>query len=321
MTETSFPIADGQGVIESTYERLMSSVTNAGRVPYVAGEDATIAPLCYADSTGRQVKVAASQAYTIRGYRWESGTDVLVLALAANTSGKTRIDRVVLRLDRATWTVRLAILQGTPADAPAPPSFSQATGTTGFYEVPIAQVTITSNAGSGLPSIAAGDVKTEHMWTTPRGVWGNSAQRGGHTAIDKTFFEVDKGRLYLGTDSGDILIGENGPWTKLAAAGGWTADSLYAQRVNGMTYFQAYIKLNVADRPPSTDVTVCVLPADFRPTHNFYCCVVMTPGQPGFGYFEAATGAVKVTAYPQVFPTGGILAIGPVAYPSAGVRV
>lgn len=323
MTETSYPIAGGAGVIEYTYETLMANAMSIGVVESFSdatANSAANAGLVYGDSTGRKVKVAAGWSYMLRGFKWDAGSDVTVLALAANTSGKSRIDRVVLRLDRSTYTVRLAVLQGTPGDAPAAPAVTQSTSTTGIYEVPLAQVTITSNSGTGLPSIAAGDVRTEYKYLMPRGSLGLSTWRSGSTQLGRFYQEWDTGRLFLGTPGGDILVGENGPWTKLAVASGWMNDNIYAQRVNGLTYFQCYVRLNSADRAPGTDITVCVLPATFWPLHNLYAPAVMTPGQSGFAYFDAATGAVKITAYPQTFPNQGIVAIGPVAYPSVGVK-
>ncbi|MFZ4143397.1 hypothetical protein ACOZDZ_22095 [Streptomyces griseoincarnatus] len=96
--------------------------------------------------TGHSVAIAADVYGSVRGHAWTSGTTGDTLAVSANASGSTRIDRVVLRLDRSTWTVRAVVKEGTPgAGAPA---LTQDTGDTGVYEVPVAEVSILSGAGS-----------------------------------------------------------------------------------------------------------------------------------------------------------------------------
>ena len=53
---------------------------------------------------------------------------VETLSIAANSSGNDRIDSVVLTKLWATQTVRLEILQGTPAGSPVPPTLTQTDG-------------------------------------------------------------------------------------------------------------------------------------------------------------------------------------------------
>lgn len=318
MAETSYPAADGAGVIETTYEKLMACVMGIGRVDSSADRSTTLAPLVYADSSGRQVKVAANAAYILRGYRWESGSDGLVVAIPANTSGKTRIDRIVLRLDRSTWTVRVAVLQGSADDAPVPPALTQNTSSSGVFEVSLAKVTVTSNAGVGLPLIATGDVTAEHQYLMPQGHIGATALRSS-IGLGGLYYESDTGRVYFGTTAGDILVAENGPSTKIAAAGGWNQDSIYCQRVNGRTHFQCMVINSGADKAPSTDLLVCTLPTQFRPISDKWFNCVLQPGQGAFGYITAATGTVKITAYPQTFPSGGRAVLGPFEWPSTGV--
>lgn len=321
MAETSYPIAGGAGVNEFTYELLMAQALGSGRVePVMSGSTSLSSALVYADSSGRQVKIAANAAYMMRGFRWESGPDGVVVPLNANTSGKTRKDRIVLRLDRSTYTIRVSALPGTPADVPAAPSPVVSSSLTGEFEEAIGTVTVKSQSGTGLPTITATDVVSEDKYLAPPGIYGSSAVRGSANPIGKFYLESDTKRLFWGAPGGDILVAENGPLTKLAPAGGWKDDNLYVQRVNGMTYFQGKIALNTTDRPAGTDMTVCTLPATFRPTSNFYSNVVMSPGQGGWAHFDASTGVILITSYPQAFPNGGILIIGPVTYPSVGVR-
>ena len=46
----------------------------------------------------------------------------------------------------------------------------------------------------------------------------------------------------------------------------------------------------------------------------------MRPVTHAFGYITAATGAVAITAYPQTFPKGGRVILGPESWPSTGVK-
>lgn len=323
MAETSFPVADGAGVSEDTYERLMAQVMGVGRSILSGGNGdplTSFTPMVYADLTGRQVKVRANNAYTIRGYRWESGTEDVIVPLDANTSGKARLDRIVLRLDRSTYTIRVGKLTGTPADTPSLPAVTRSFGSTGLYEVAIGRIAVKSQSGTNLPSIAAADVTEEAIYLAENGAVGYSGFMNTNLPAGSFYTQTDQQRIWAGAGGGAIILGERGPFTKLAPAGGWTDDFLYAQRVNGFTYFQAYIKLNVADRPAGTDLTVCTLPAAFRPNGtNLYTPAWMN-NQVGAAHINATTGVVSVTAYGQTFAHLGGLVIGPVVYPSNGVR-
>jgi hypothetical protein len=319
VAETSYPVAGGAGVNEYTYELLMAQSLGTGRVEMYQEGATTVSSLLYADSTGRNVKVAANSAYIVRGYRWESGSDVVTLPLAANTSGQLRYDRVVLRLDRSNYTVRLRVLQGAPASAPVPPVATRQTGSTGFWEEPIGRVAVKSQSGTDLPSITPADVIPEHKYLMPPGAYGPSVGMPGNIAIGKMHLEQETGRVYMGAPGGNILLAENGPMTKIAAAGGWTQDNIYARRVNGTTHLQATVILNVVDRPAGTDLLVCTLPDAFRPVNDMWSNVVMSPGQVGWAYIDASDGTIRVLHYPSTYPKGGRLVIAH-SYASKGVR-
>lgn len=70
----------------------------------------------------------------------------LTIAVAANASGNPRIDTIVLRKSWAAQEVRAAILQGTPAASPVPPTLTQNPGTT--YEIPLADIAVANAAVS-----------------------------------------------------------------------------------------------------------------------------------------------------------------------------
>lgn len=74
----------------------------------------------------------------IQGYFYET-TAAVTLTVGANSSGNARVDTVVLRLDFASQTVRLAIKQGTPAASPVAPTMQQDAS---FWEIPLANIAV-----------------------------------------------------------------------------------------------------------------------------------------------------------------------------------
>jgi hypothetical protein len=114
--------------------------------------DFTSPQLIYGDSSGRQIKVAADRYALVRGHTWWSGSSIVTVPIASNSSGSTRTDLVVLRMARTTWDVTLTVIAGTPgAGAPAP---VQNGGTTGNWDLPLATVSV----ANGAATISAGNV-------------------------------------------------------------------------------------------------------------------------------------------------------------------
>lgn len=113
---------------------------------------------CFADSTGRQVKVNTGRA-NIEGHHYENDA-IKTLAVAANATGLTRIDRVVLRLDKTANTITAIVITGTVA-APA------ITRSSTVYDVMIAQVSV----ANGAATLAAGTVTDEREYSSSHGLW------------------------------------------------------------------------------------------------------------------------------------------------------
>ena len=149
MAESSWPSpSNGRVVDDIQYEKI--GITTG---PYygVLG-DFTSPQLIYGDSSGRQIKIAADRYALVRGHVWWSGSTIVTKAIAANSSGSTRIDLIVLRLDRTTWNVTCEIVQGTPGAGEPNPTQNQ--GTTGVFEMVLAVVTV----ANGAATITAGNV-------------------------------------------------------------------------------------------------------------------------------------------------------------------
>lgn len=316
MAETSFPMADGSGVTDATYERLMGPVTGNGRYNFTPTTSNYNIPLVYADGSGRQVKALANQSAIVRGFRWESGSTVPVIALDANTSGNPRLDLIVLRLDRSTFLVRLAKITGTPATTPAAPAPIQDVGSTGVFDVPLAQVRVTSSGTSGQPVIQAADVTPREYWRTPPGVVVKSPATPP-VVHGQLIHHLDTGRLYRGVGTTMALLGEKGTWTPVATAGGWSNNNVYLRRINGWVYFQCSVTSSASAKAAATDLFVCTLPATFRPDgHDIAMVGWMSPNQVAKIYLNHLTGNVTVWEYPSQFPAGGGLVIHPASWPS-----
>lgn len=161
MAQSSWPSPDDSRVVDDlSYEKLV-----AGQ--YVDGQlgSPSDTPLVYADGSGRQVFLRAGRYAVLRGHGWTSGGTDVTLAVGANTSGSTRIDLVVLGLDRATWNVTAYVKAGT-AGAGISPALQTDTGSTGIFEIPLAEVTV-PNAAS---VTSAGQVKPRAWWIRSDGV-------------------------------------------------------------------------------------------------------------------------------------------------------
>jgi hypothetical protein len=98
------------------------------------------------------VNVAAGRAM-VQGF-WYSNSATITLPITPNSSGSTRIDRVVLALDRSANTLQVVVRAGTPGSG-LPPTLTRVVG--GSWEISLAKVTVTN----GTAGIAPGDVTDE----------------------------------------------------------------------------------------------------------------------------------------------------------------
>lgn len=153
MAESSWPTLAGSRVVtDIQWEQMASGFAADG----VVGSP-TDSAVVYADSTGMQVKIRASKLALVRGHGWYSGASEFTKAIGSNSSGSTRVDRIVLRLTRSTWAVTSEVKAGTPG-AGAPALTQDATGSgSGVYEIGLATVTVTNGAAT----ISAGNVAPE----------------------------------------------------------------------------------------------------------------------------------------------------------------
>ncbi|MBL3670647.1 hypothetical protein JL475_32700 [Streptomyces sp. M2CJ-2] len=140
MAQSSWPDpATNRVVTDVQHELLAARFSDNG----VYGNPAE--PAVVTAGVGLTVQVRADVNASVRGHGWTSGSTGVTLAIAPNSSGKTRIDRIVLRLSRTSWTVRAVVLQGTPGDGP--PTLTTGEGFNSF-EVLLANVSVLNGANS-----------------------------------------------------------------------------------------------------------------------------------------------------------------------------
>lgn len=195
MAQSSWPSpADDRVVTDAQHEKLAARFSDDG----VYG-DPTNAPVVTA-GIGLTVTVRANVHASVRGHGWTSGSTGITLTIAPNTSGQTRVDRVVLRLDRSDWTVRAIVRQGTPGAGT--PSLVRTTGDTGVYEVLLAGVTVLTGAAS--VAVTRGEL---YVGSRVRPCL--STQRNRHPERGEMGWETDTGRLILWDGSAWLMVYED----------------------------------------------------------------------------------------------------------------
>ncbi|MBQ1047846.1 hypothetical protein KBX50_05155 [Micromonospora sp. C51] len=249
----------------------------------------------FADGTGtRIVRVRAGLVGTVRGTAWESGgTDFSLPQLASNTSGHTRIDLVVLRLSRTDYTVTETVITGTPAAQPVAPSLVRNTGSTGFFDHPLAEVRVAHNAGA----LAANTVTTRTWYVGSDGqIRCNPDTRPEHEA-GRPWWEHTTGRYVVSTGSQGFVIGDNASTTlplvtanwaapvfnRLRKRNGWTSMTVTPQRVSGHLNSGQTSRLGT-------------IPAGYRPMDDLeFTGSVVSTGAIVIGKITASSGAIDLT--------------------------
>jgi hypothetical protein len=132
-----FDAGAGANVFEAVWRKFMKYPVATGVLANVLNQFEV-----YGDSSGRQVKIKTGECW-IQGH-WGTKTTETTLAIAANSSGSTRTDRVVLRADFNNNWIELDVLTGGGA----------VTQNTSIWEISLATVTVINGAST----IAAGDV-------------------------------------------------------------------------------------------------------------------------------------------------------------------
>lgn len=148
-----FDTGPGSNVTEDGWRAMTRYNNIAGVVRSIGSE-----MLPFGDSTGMQVKVSDGRV-VIEGYYGQFNSTT-ILPITSNSSGSTRIDTVVARVD---WTtnnrVELDVIAGTPGNNTGP----SPTRDSSKWEIPIALVTV----ASGAVTIASTSVFDVRQWGGP----------------------------------------------------------------------------------------------------------------------------------------------------------
>ncbi|WP_157779119.1 hypothetical protein [Micromonospora sp. WMMA2032] len=244
--------------------------------------------MVYANGAGtRQVNVRASKSALVEGYFWQNDAVEFSKTLAANTSGSTRIDLVVLRLSRSDYSVSVQVVQGTPgAGAPAT---TNATGTSGWWELPLAEVTVANNA----TTLASTDV-VRRCWYL--------GEDGMILCKAATMPPPSPGRVVYRTDTDQYLLSNGTTWSptaedsgllSLALSSGWTAALNRVQKRNGTVVVAVNVTRSTTIAA-GTSVKVGQLPAGCYPTFD-------VPGQASYGAGNGEAVRLKVTTAGGVY--------------------
>ncbi|MEV4335771.1 hypothetical protein [Streptomyces sp. NPDC049590] len=184
------PAHNSRFVTDAEYERLAARFSDDG--VYGSPLDAPVVSA----GTGLSVTIRPDVYASVRGQAWYSGSSALTLPIASNASGQERRDRIVLRLDRATWTVRAAVRQGASSIPPTP---VQQIGDTGIYEIPLATVSVQSGAGTVT-------VTRSELYAGARCRPATSRSLNPHPLPGELAVETDTGRVRVWTGTTWVLI-------------------------------------------------------------------------------------------------------------------
>ncbi|MEV1079864.1 hypothetical protein AB0I98_16705 [Streptomyces sp. NPDC050211] len=309
MAQNSWPSPEhnNRNVTDAEYEVIASRATYNG----IYG-DPTHDPVVSA-GVGLNVTVRANVYGNLRGFAWYSGTTNVTLPVAANNSGQTRIDLVVLRLDRADWTVRAVVKQGTPGAGT--PALAQDGANTGLYEIRLAVVTVLNGAASVTVTrneLYVGSRVRPLTSSTPNPV-PLLGELGWETDTKRLRVWDGAARRTVYADSGVIVINASLP------AWSWTADSVLevrsgvvCLRLGGFQRKDGTLAADIPSRLPA------IIPAAYRhPNRDQYGIAYVSGVSIGrFIVYSAAdderAGQVFLTNKPiisqgeSVFPQSGI---------------
>jgi len=208
---------------------------------------------------GGQPTVRSGLTGLLRGYLWSTPQDI-PLPVSGNPTSSARRDLIVVRLDRdaSPRVVGVEVIEGTPgAPAPAP---EQATGDSGQYDLPLAEVVVPA---SGSP--AAATIMTRCWYIGEYGqIRCTSSTRPPHSAGLAVW---ESGRLLVSTGTQWRTVSEATDWVNGTAASGWSAYIVRFRRVNGLVEADLqFRRVGGAITDLQADSQLGTVPAGYRPT-------------------------------------------------------
>ena len=286
MAELSYPSPthNARAVTEAEYEQ---TVVGAGSGLYAT----PLSNPVVVAGPGLNVTIKAGFRASVRGFTWESGTVDFTKAIAPNASSSSRSDWVVLRLDRTTWNVTVVILQGTPGSGT--PGYTQQTGTTGVYEMPLATATI----APGGSTVSVG-VRSVNVGSVIRPI--RSDRDPGGQALGEVRFRTDSGAWEgWNGDAWQTMYYDSGRLPLDAGYSSWQpAQSCWGRRVGNMVTCRIWYKRTESTfgRSDSNGSHVATLPSALIPvwSHSFACKFGSASGANARLEVRAASGEIWV---------------------------
>lgn len=287
------PAHNARSITDVEYERLAARFSDNG--VYGSPLDAPVVTA----GTGLTVTIRPDVYASVRGHAWYSGTSAINLPIAANSSGQTRRDRIVLRLDRSTWTVRVAVRQGASSIAPDP---VQQTGDTGIYEIPLATVVIQNAAGTVT-------VTRAELYAGARVRPCTAATLNPNPVPGEVAVETDTGRVRIWTGTTWLLIYESSTVITVdQPVPNWDINVSSVLEIRSGT---AHLRLGSFERTAGTVASSTPsrlpvnIPGDYRhPSRNIYGLAYITGAQLGRFTIYAGNsdtpGQVILTQHPAI---------------------
>lgn len=307
MASDSYPRAGNNAgqVTELMYERLASPQAADGLIGSPSDP-----PLVFADSIGtRTVHVRANRRALLRGFQYDSGGLDVDIQLPTNTSGTTRVDLIVLRLNRATWRVQETFVQGTPGQG-APSPVQQVDS--GLWDLPVAAVTVVNNAAT----LAANTVSSLAWYIGADGQYLCTAATSPPHERGRLKFETDTAREFVSTGTAWRLIADDASGL-LVASGGISHSGPVLYRRNGTVMFALSFWRPNGPLEVGKEYSVGTVPAGFRPPTKFVSTGMCGSAQAVFAYAVGSDGAITASIGATAVPTNRTCVLAAMSWPSA----
>jgi hypothetical protein len=242
-------------VTDIQYERLMRIFGDG-----LFGSPLDPAP-AYGDSSGRQVKIRANTTGLVRGRMYDSGTTDVTKSVGANAGSTTRIDMLVLQLDRATWKVTAVVKAGGTSPPALQRDLDAAGAGTGKFEIPVALI----NVSPGAVTITAGDVTPIPWYIAPPELL--------TTSTAYPYIPVVRGQLMNEVDVGNRFVAESTGWrsiptidevTRLVASKSFSTGAYPYQNKSSWTTIASFTVSVGAGRSYSVELDAAAVTGDGR---------------------------------------------------------
>lgn len=313
MASKSYPRPgyNGGSLTAAEHERLVHAALPDG----LAGHPNDPAPV-YADGVGvRVARIRANQIGYVRAGAYESGaTDIALPSLDANNSGQTRIDTVVLRLDRADFSITEKVAVGTPAQNPVPPTLNSSGGPTGLFDFPLADLRVRP----GVTALVAEDVTTRAWYVGNDGqIRCKSTTRPPHQ-VGRQIFETDTASVFISDGTVWVpVIGEDAG--AITAPSGFSHRDAVLRRRSGMATFALTFWRPAASLAANSEYRVANVQSGFKPLTDISSTGICPSNQSVLTYSISTAGVVLINPGAASIPANRACVLTSITYPVATV--